>query len=426
MNVAVIGLGKIGLPLAVQYAKKGKRVFGVDINEEIVKKVNLGIEPFSGEENLALFLQEVVASGLLSATSNYEETVGVAEVIVIAIPLLTDKSNKPDFSILDAVSRSIGMHIRKGSLVILETTVPIGTTRDRLSSNIEKYSSLNVGSDFLVAFSPERVFTGRIFSDLRRYPKLVGGVNEESTLRAKEFYESVLDFDERPELKQKNGVWLLQNAEAAEFSKLAETTYRDVNIALANQFAKHASQLNLDISEIIEASNSQPFSHLHKPGIWVGGHCIPVYPHLYAYTDQEAEIVNIARRTNVGMCEYAIARVRATIGSIKGLSALILGVSYRAGVKEIAHSGVFELERLLSNAGVSVSVFDPMYSDEEVSILGLNPFRDDFKPDLIFIQTACQDFLQMDKRLFQSAKLIFDGRGLIESGFELNSVVLRI
>ena len=126
------------------------------------------------------------------------------------------------------------------------------------------------------------------------------------------------------------------------------------------------------------------------------------------------------------MCEHAIARVRATIGNIEGLTALILGVSYRDGVKEIAHSGVFELERLLSNAGVSVSVFDPMYSNEEVSILGLNPFRDDFKPDLIFIQNASQDFLQMDKNLFRSAKLIFDGRGLIDSSFESNLVILRI
>lgn len=426
MNVAVIGLGKIGLPLAVQYAKKGKRVIGVDVNDETVKKVNLGIEPFPGEENLSIFLKEVVASGLLSATSNYEEAVGIAEVIVIATPLLIDEFNKPDFTILDEVSRSIGLHIRAGSIVILETTVPIGTTRDRLSISIEKNSSLQAGKDFMVAFSPERVFTGRIFSDLRRYPKLVGGINVESSLRAQEFYEGVLDFDERPELARKNGVWLMENAEAAEFSKLAETTYRDVNIALANQFSKHASQLSLDISEIIEASNSQPFSHLHKPGIWVGGHCIPVYPHLYTYTDQEADLVNIARLTNVGMCEYAIARVRATIGNIEGLTALILGVSYRDGVKEIAHSGVFELERLLSNAGVSVSVFDPMYSDEEVSILGLNPFRDDFKPDLVFIQTASQDFLQMDKRLFQSAKLIFDGRGLIDSSFEPNLVVLRI
>jgi UDP-N-acetyl-D-glucosamine dehydrogenase len=426
MSITVVGLGKIGLPLAVQYSKKGKNVFGIDTNEETVKKVNQGIEPFPGEENLSVFLNEVITSGRLSATSNYEKALETAETIVIATPLLIDELDKPDFTILDAVSQSIGLHIRKGTLVILETTVPIGTTRDRLSVNIEKYSSLQAGKDFWVAFSPERVFTGRIFRDLKRYPKLVGGINEESGMRAKEFYETVLDFDKRSDLERENGVWLMQTAEAAEFSKLAETTYRDVNIALANQFAKHASQLNLNIDEIIEASNSQPFSHLHKPGIWVGGHCIPVYPHLYAHTDKEADIVNIARRTNLGMCEYVIERVRARIGNIEGLSALILGVSYREGVKEIAHSGVFELVRLLSNSGVSVSVFDPMYSDEEVLILGLKPFRNDDKPDLIFIQTACQDFLQMDKTLFERAKLIFDGRRLIDNSFETNLVVLRI
>lgn len=411
-NIAVIGLGKIGLPLAVQYAKKGKRVFGVDTNEETVKSVNLGSEPFPGEKNLSIFLKEVVEEGRLSATSSYEEALGQAEVIVIATPLLIDDLNQPDFSILDSVSRSIGLNIRKGSLVILETTVPIGTTRDRLAKIIERNSSLEAGKDFLVAFSPERVFTGRIFEDLKRYPKLVGGISKESALRAKEFYEDVLDFDERPDLKRANGVWLMRSAEAAEFSKLAETTYRDVNIALVNQFAKHAGQLNLDVTEIIEASNSQPFSHIHTPGIWVGGHCIPVYPHLYRFSDEKAEIVKVAREINSSMCEYAIDKVMAKVGKITGLSALILGVAYRAGVKELANSGVFELVKALKTQGVETQVFDPLYSTKEILEIGLTPFKFDFNPDLIFIQTSDQAFHGLDSKIFKNARVILDGRGL--------------
>jgi nucleotide sugar dehydrogenase len=424
MNIAVIGLGKIGLPLAVQYAKKGKRVFGVDTNEETVKSVNLGSEPFPGEKNLSIFLKEVVEEGRLSATSSFEEALSQAEVIVIATPLLIDKLNQPDFSILDSVSQSIGLHIRKGSLVILETTVPIGTTRDRLASNIEKHSTFEAGKDFLVAFSPERVFTGRIFEDLKRYPKLVGGISEKSALRAKEFYEEVLDFDERSDLERKNGVWLMHSAEAAEFSKLAETTYRDVNIALANQFAKHASQINLDIKEIIEASNSQPYSHIHQPGIWVGGHCIPVYPHLYSYTDKQATLVEASREINTSMCEYAIDKVKLRVGDIEGMSALILGVSYREGVKEVAHSGVFELVKLLARSKVNVTVFDPLYSDNEILELGLVPFNHKSGADLIFIQTASPKFLQLHKSLFDNAKLVFDGRGLIDKNCD--SKVLHI
>jgi UDP-N-acetyl-D-glucosamine dehydrogenase len=413
MNIAVIGLGKIGLPLAVQYAKKGKQVFGIDTNEETVKSVNQGLEPFPGEENLSIFLKEVVEEGRLSATSNYEEALGQAEVIVIATPLLIDDLNQPDFTILDAVSESIGLYIRKGSLVILETTVPIGTTRNRLSRIIEEFSSLQAGKDFHVAFSPERVFTGRIFHDLKRYPKIVGGIDEESSLRAKEFYEEVLDFDERPDLKRKNGVWLMQNPEAAEFSKLAETTYRDVNIALANQFAKHAGQLNLEVTEIIEASNSQPFSHIHTPGIWVGGHCIPVYPHLYRFSDKKAEIVKVARETNSSMCNFAIEKVIARVGEITGLRALILGVAYRAGVKEVAHSGVFELVKSLENLEVNVAVYDSLYSSEEILSLGLKPMSKNFQPDLVFIQTLDESFLTLDKKLFEEARVVFDGRGLL-------------
>lgn len=410
MIVAVIGLGKIGLPLAVQYAKKGKRVYGVDINEETVKSVNQGIEPFPGEEKLSEFLKEVVQEGNLSATLSYEVAIGLAEVVVIATPLLIDNLNQPDFTILDSVAESIGLHIRKGSLVILETTVPIGTTRDRLASNIEKHSTFEAGKDFLVAFSPERVFTGRIFEDLKRYPKLVGGISKQSGLRAKEFYEEVLDFDERSDLKRENGVWLMESAEAAEFSKLAETTYRDVNIALANQFAKHASQWNLNITEVIEASNSQPFSHIHTPGIWVGGHCIPVYPNLYMFSDKKAELVKVARETNLSMCQYAIEKLISSVGELAGQRALILGVAYRAGVKEVTNSGVFELVISLQNQGVEVEVFDPLYTNEEVTELGLTPFEFKSNPDLVFIQTSDEAFDRLDENVFKNAKAILDGR----------------
>jgi UDP-N-acetyl-D-glucosamine dehydrogenase len=426
MNVSVIGLGKIGLPLAVQYAKKGKRVYGVDTNEATVKSVNLGSEPFPGEKNLSIFLKEVVEEGRLSATYSYEEALGHAEVIVIATPLLIDELNQPDFSILDSVSQSIGLYIRKGSLVILETTVPIGTTRDRLASNIEKHSTFKAGKDFLVAFSPERVFTGRIFEDLKRYPKLVGGISEKSALRAKEFYEEVLDFDERSDLKRKNGVWLMHSAEAAEFSKLAETTYRDVNIALANQFAKHASQSNLDINEIIEASNSQPYSHIHQPGIWVGGHCIPVYPHLYSFTDSGAKIIKECREINQSMVSYAVKKIENKIGSLESLDALILGVGYRSGVKEVANSGVFALRDELEKRKCRVSVYDDLYSDNEIRKLGLRPFTHEVQPEVVIIHTEQPIFRKQMYKMFTNAHIILDGRNSLSVELENELKITRM
>ncbi len=181
-------------------------------------------------------------------------------------------------------------------------------------------SGLRLGDDLFVCHSPERVFSGRIFEDLRKYPKLIGGLDDPSSKRAAEFYEAVLDFDERPDLARGNGVWDLGSVEAAELAKLAETTYRDVNIALANTFAMYADSIGVDVFGVIEASNSQPFSHVHQPGIAVGGHCIPVYPRFYLSGDPSASLVAVARDVNETMPGYAVSVLSSMLESIAGRS----------------------------------------------------------------------------------------------------------
>lgn len=408
-------MGKIGLCLAVQYAKKGKKVVGVDINRETIRKINKGEEPFPGEKNLSEFLKEVVEQKLLYATSDYGEALNSSNVIVIATPLLTDESNNPDFEILDNVSKLIGQNIKAGSLVILETTVPIGTTRTRLTKTIENFSHMKAGHDFFVAFSPERVFTGRVFEDLREYPKLVGGIDVDSGERALAFYETVLDFDERKDLHRKNGVWQLESSESAEFAKLAETTYRDVNIALANTFAKHAKELNLDIEEIILASNSQHFSSIHTPGIWVGGHCIPVYPHLYLLTHKDAHLVRTARETNVGQATEVIRCIEESIENLSKAKVGILGLAYRQGVKEAANSGTPVLARLLQEKGATVYVTDPLYSSKELREFGLNELKSNSDVEILILHTAHDSFRYLTRREFPNVRLIIDGRNYLES-----------
>src|SRR5690606_16678537 len=182
---------------------------------------------------------------------------------------------------------------------------------------------------------------GRVFADLRRYPKLIGALSPAGAARAREFYEAVLEFDQRPDLERGNGVWDLGSAEAAEMAKLAETTYRDVNIGLANQFARFAAAHGIDVHQVIEASNSQPYSHIHRPGIAVGGHCIPVYPRLYLWTDPEASVVRAAREANMAMPAYAVGIAEGALGGLQGARVLVLGAAYRGKVKETAFSGVF-------------------------------------------------------------------------------------
>ncbi|MDH3189039.1 MAG: nucleotide sugar dehydrogenase, partial [Acidimicrobiia bacterium] len=277
MNVAVIALGKIGLPLAVQIASKGHQVRGADISEPIVETVNRGEVPFPGEADLDTKLAAVVRDKSLVAMTNTTQAVAEAEAVVVVVPLMTDGAGNPDFRPMDAATKDIAAGLKPGTLVSYETTLPVGTTRGRFQAMLEELTGMTAGTDFYLVHSPERVFSGRIFSDLRRYPKLVGGVDDESTRQGVEFYEAVLDFDERPDLERGNGVWAMASAESAEMAKLAETTYRDVNIALANEFARFSEQVGIDVSEVIAASNSQPFSHIHRAGVAVGGHCIPVY-----------------------------------------------------------------------------------------------------------------------------------------------------
>ena len=413
MNVVVVGMGKIGLPLAVQYARKGADVVGVDISNETIKLINSGKPPFPEEENLDSYLKTEVDKGKLIASSNLEESVKNADVIVVVIPLFVDENASPDFSGMDKVTAVIGKNLRPGTLICYETTLPIGTTRDRFTKKIIEESGLRVGQDFYVVFSPERVLTGRVFSDLRRYPKIVGGVTPACTVKGKAFYESVLDFDSREDLEKENGVWALENAESAEFGKLAETTYRDVNIGLANEFASYAHKINVDIYKIIESANSQPFSHLHKPGISVGGHCIPIYPQFYMWSDKEAKIVSAARSTNSSMPLSSISNLEHKLGSLESLKVLILGISYRPNVKETAFSGALELKRLLLERGAKVFATDPLYSNSEIEELGFLAWEKSEVFDVVILHTDHDIFSKLEPSSFEKLKAYVDGRNFL-------------
>ncbi|RCG16233.1 nucleotide sugar dehydrogenase [Streptomyces diacarni] len=373
MRICVVALGKIGLPLAVQFAAKGHRVTGADTDARVVEHVNAGKEPFPGEEGLAERLAEAVGTGTLRATTDTTEAVAEAEAVVVVVPLFVDDRGTPDFRAMDAATRAVAAGLRPGALVSYETTLPVGTTRDRWAPLLQEGSGLLPERDFSLVFSPERVLTGRVFADLRRYPKLVGGIGPASAKDGVRFYESVLDFDPRTDLARPNGVWDLGSAEAAELAKLAETTYRDVNIALANQFARFADRAGVDAEAVIDACNTQPYSHIHRPGIAVGGHCIPVYPRMYLWNDPGAEVVDAARRTNEAMPAHAVDLLADAYGDLEGAEVVVLGAAYRGGVKETAFSGVFPTVTALRARGARAYVSDPMFAPHELADMGLRP-----------------------------------------------------
>ncbi|MCI5825531.1 MAG: nucleotide sugar dehydrogenase [Arcanobacterium sp.] len=415
MRIAVVALGKIGLPLAVQYASMGNDVIGVDVNEHTVQLVNEGKEPFPGEAHLQEKLSELVPAGKLRATTDYAEAIPNAEAVVLVVPLfVNDETWEPDFGWMDAATQSLAENLTPGTLISYETTLPVGTTRNRWKPMIEKISGLKEGTDFHLVFSPERVLTGRVFQDLRRYPKLVGGLNDAGTQAGIAFYEKVLEFDERPDLPRPNGVWDMGCAEASEMAKLAETTYRDVNIGLANQFAVYADKAGIDVQRVIDACNSQPYSHIHRPGIAVGGHCIPVYPRLYLSTDPDASIVRTARTFNAGMPAYVVSKAAEVLGDLSGRRVAVLGASYRGGVKETAFSGVFATVDELRKRGAVVIVHDPMYTDEELAKFGWDAYHLGEPVDAVIVQADHAEYKTVSPKDFPGIKLLFDGRRITD------------
>lgn len=413
--VTVIGLGKIGLPLAVQIAGKGFRVHGVDRNPEVIRLVAQATAPFPGEPGLAERLRAVVEAGTLTATSDTAERVAQSNVVIIVVPLITNAAGRPDYSAVDAATVAAAAGLQAGTLVIYETTLPVHTTRRRLGPALAAGSGLSPGRDFMLCHSPERVSSGTVFADLRRYPKLVGGIDARSGKSGEAFYGSVLDFDERPDLPRPNGVWDLGSAEAAEFTKLAETTYRDVNIALANEFARFAEATGINLYEVIEAANSQPYSHLHRPGISVGGHCIPVYPRLYLSVDHDAQLPAVSREVNEAVPPRAVRLLAELTGGLSGLQVAVLGAAYRGGVKETAFSGVFAIVRELALLDAVPLVHDPLYSDTELRGLGLEPYHIGEPCDAVITHTDHREYEMLGPEDLPGVRAMIDGRAITDA-----------
>jgi UDP-N-acetyl-D-mannosaminuronic acid dehydrogenase len=402
VRAVVVALGKVGLPLVARIALAGHEVVGADVDQRVVDLVNAGKAPFPNEAGLPEALATTVADGRLRAVSDTAAAVAEGPDLVVAVPpLVVDASARPDWGILDAVVTDIGRGLKAGTTVSIETTVPVGTTRARVAPALEAASGLREGTDFHVVFSPERIFSGRAIADLDKYPKLVGGLSPAGEARGIELYASFLDAEVRG----------LGSAEAAELSKLAETTYRDINIAFANELARYADTLGIDVLSVIDAANSQPYSHVHRPGIAVGGHCIPVYPRFLLAGDADARLPLTAREINEQMPAYAAE----LLGDVDGKRVLILGVAYRGGVKETAFSGAFALRDALVDRGATVLATDPMFSDDELLGLGFTPWDGASETAAAVVQADHAQYATLSAADLPGVTTIVDGRGILDA-----------
>ena len=368
VTVSVFGLGKMGLPLAAVLADHGASVIGVDIDPEIVSAVENGECPVSNEPGLP----ELVAShggGRLSATTDGEAAVSEADVHILLVPTVVDDDHEPILDPVLSAAESIRAGISAGDLVVLESTVPPGTTDELLVPAVTPDDrELVPGTDFGVAYCPERTSSGRVIEDLTEsYPKIVGGIDAASTAAAAAFYRA---FNEP-------GIIETRSTTEAEAVKVFEGVYRDVNIALANELAKACEQWGIDAHSVFEAANTQPYCNIHQPGVGVGGHCIPVYPHFVTNQYAETPPIEAARAVNTSMPGHTVDRLNDKLSAngvdLAEASVLVLGLTYRPGVEELRYAPALDVIDLLLDAGVDVSAHDPLLDPETIAEFGAMP-----------------------------------------------------
>lgn len=406
-TVTVVGLGKIGLPLAAVFANSGNfHVIGTDKNSKVIETVNQGISHIQNEPGLDQLVTNAWKAGTLKATTNTTKAVSQSDVVVVIVPVLVKEQNEINYEYIDSAVEDIGKGIKKGTLVIFETTLPAGDTRNRFGKRIEELSGLTLGTDFYLGYSPERVYSNRIIKDLTNYPKIVSGDNEKSLEMVISFYKSTLNCDILP----------VSNLETAEFTKVAEAVYRDVNIALVNELAIYADSLGVNIKEVIQAANSEPFSHLHLPGVGVGGHCIPVYPYFFINKGLNNGLVSFSRTVNDSMAKYAVNLVENHFGSLEKKNILILGLSFRENVKETTKSSTLLLSEELKRRGTTVYVDDPLYTADEIASFKVKPFanEDINKIDAIILQAFHDDYKNLKFENFSNCQLVLDGRNALD------------
>jgi UDP-N-acetyl-D-glucosamine dehydrogenase len=351
MKIGIIGLGYVGLPLAVAFAEAGHEVVGLDTDPRKIEALNAGrsyVEDIPDESLAPL-------GGRLEATSDYER-LEPCDAVIVCVPTPLTSSREPDLAYLIEASNALSKVLQKGQLVVLESTTYPGTTRERLLPILEE-SGMSAGDEFHLAFSPERIDPGRTDYTIRTTPKLVGGVTDACTERARDLYSLICD-----------EVVVLSNPEAAELSKLLENIFRSVNIALVNELSQLCDRLGIDVWEVIDAAATKPFGFMRfDPGPGMGGHCLPVDPFYLAFKARELdfypEFIELAGKVNRAQPAYCVNLVARALNdagkAVHDAGVLVLGVSYKNGVGDTRESPALQIIRRLRDLGAEVSYHDP-------------------------------------------------------------------
>ncbi|WP_137287226.1 nucleotide sugar dehydrogenase [Halorussus salinisoli] len=406
--VAVYGLGKMGLPLAAVYADVSGNVVGADVDSEVVETINDGECHVKREPGLPELVAETVEAGAFEATDDPAEAADRAAVHVVIVPTPITDDHEADLSILRSVAEDVGTGLDPGDLVVVECTVPPRTCEDLLEPMLAEAAGHD---EFGLAFCPERTASGRALEDIRgAYPKVVGGVDDESTRVAELVYGEITD----------NDVLAVSDATTAEAVKVFEGLYRDVNIALANELATLTDELGIDVNEAIETANTQPFCEIHAPGPGVGGHCIPYYPYFVINGfDTEARLLETAREVNDSMPRFTVETLTRELDaegkSPEDATIAVLGLTYRPGVEETRATPAGPIAEDLSDLGAEVLAVDPMLDDADgfaVELISQNEIYDR-ELDAVVLVTPHEEFENLSWDRFDPL-VVVDGRQSLE------------
>lgn len=422
-TVAVIGLGYVGLPLAVEKAKAGYKTIGFDIQEAKVKMVNQG-KNYIGDV-VDAELDELVKNGLLSATNDYS-IVKEADFIAICVPTPLDQFQQPDISYVKSSAIDISKYLKKGSIIVLESTTYPGTTEELILPILEEGSGLKCGQDFFLAFSPERVDPGNKLYKTKNTPKVVGGIGKDSTEIAAAMYRSVL-----------NGcVHEVSSPKVAEMEKLLENTYRNINIGLANEMAIICEKMGISVWEVIEAAKTKPYGfQAFYPGPGLGGHCIPLDPYYLAWKareyDYHTKLIETSGIINDNMPYYVVERASKILNRFKkplnGSKILILGVAYKQDIDDYRESPALKVIENFEKEGCIVDYYDPYVekykykgkSKESIKELNKEALQN---ADLVVITTA---HTKIDYEFIQANSIfIFDTKNVMKNVKKRDNVEL--
>jgi len=416
LRVCVVGIGRIGLPTALSFAKAGLQTIGMDINEQLVNSLNQGNFPLKDEPGYEDIFNNVIKNGNFSATTDINKAVSGSDLILLSLPTPMSEKNIPNYSVLESVCKQLGDILQPNSLIVVESTIEPGFIENNLINILEGTNRLHVGKNFTIGVCPENANPGEILHDFSNLPRLVGGIDQQSTKIITMIYDLVFSVE----------LIIMPDCKTANAVKLTTNVFRDVNIGFVNELSLMFDKLGIDTLKVLDAAKRKYNFQIHYPGPGVGGPCLPINSYQFlntaARTNSKLSIIEQGRKINEKMPEYVVNLTldgfKISKKSIKDSSILILGISYKPDVKDIQLSPAEIIINKLKTFGAKIKIYDPYFKGSQVFGINVEQNIDDIlsKVDAAIIVTAHKEFQEIDPKIFSKMKtpILIDSRGIID------------